>query len=544
MRGWVSGVAWGGVAAVVGLAVLSQVMPPPGAGALVQAAAKAPAPDAVTKAAEAKPEISVPEVKPEVEAPEPVAKATEAEPVVSAPKVELAPEADEVAEAAREPEVPPAPAAPAAVVVPQPAVKPVPVVTAPLSDVAPDVVAEAVPSLAAPEADADLPAAALKAEEPAAQPAPVALVAPQADAALAPAAPVATPPVIAARAPAGLDAPNLGQLAADLPQPDATAGIATADPARPLPPGSDAAPSEPDLPPPPPLTPEEKALLAPEPEPIVTAEAEAAPTLPAAPALPDTVAGVTVNRLPRIGDAPPPAATEAVVVTTEPADERPLARFARAFENPDEKPLFAILLIDTGGPALDRTALAALPFPVSFVIDPLAPDAATAAAIYRRAGQEVLMEATGIPEGATAADLEVTFQAHAAALPEAVAVLDPQDGGFQNNRPLASEVVPVIAGQGRGLVTWDNGLNAADQVARRADLPAATVFRRLDGENESAPTIRRYLDRAAFKAAQEGRVLVVGETRPETVAVLLEWSLEGRSSDVALAPVSAVLQTN
>jgi uncharacterized protein len=34
---------------------------------------------------------------------------------------------------------------------------------------------------------------------------------------------------------------------------------------------------------------------------------------------------------------------------------------------------------------------------------------------------------------------------------------------------------------------------------------------------------------------------VVGQTRPETIAALLEWAVEGRASTVALAPVSAVL---
>ena len=46
---------------------------------------------------------------------------------------------------------------------------------------------------------------------------------------------------------------------------------------------------------------------------------------------------------------------------------------------------------------------------------------------------------------------------------------------------------------------------------------------------------------AAFKAAQDGRVAVIGSTRPETVAALLEWSVEGRAASVALAPASAVM---
>ncbi len=97
--------------------------------------------------------------------------------------------------------------------------------------------------------------------------------------------------------------------------------------------------------------------------------------------MPDTgldsdVAGVTTNRLPRIGDSAPDAMADpeadaegaeveiaegiAVLGTT------PLELFRRDFDNPDGKPLFSILLIDDGSAHLDRANLAALPFPVSF----------------------------------------------------------------------------------------------------------------------------------------------------------------------------------
>jgi polysaccharide deacetylase 2 family uncharacterized protein YibQ len=126
-------------------------------------------------------------------------------------------------------------------------------------------------------------------------------------------------------------------------------------------------------------------------------------------------------------------------------------------------------------------------------------------------------------------------------LDQAVAVMDLGADGFQDNRPLATMVVPLIKEQGRGLVTFDKGLNAADQVARRDGVPAAMIFRDLDADGEDTPLIRRYLDRAAFKAAQDGQVVVVGSTRPEMIAALMEWSVEGRGASVAMAPISAVL---
>jgi polysaccharide deacetylase 2 family uncharacterized protein YibQ len=253
--------------------------------------------------------------------------------------------------------------------------------------------------------------------------------------------------------------------------------------------------------------------------------------------------GVITGRLPRIGDAPAPA-PEAETAEAEPADDRPLARFAATFENPDAKPVVALILIDTGAPDLDRAGLAALPFPVSFALDPLDPATPDHATLYRAAGKEVVMLATGLPEGAQASDVEVAFQSMAQNLPEAVAVMELAAPLFQNNRPLASLVVPVIQDQGRGLVTWDAGLNAADQVARREDVPAATLFRDLAAGGTDRFALRRTLERVVFKAGQDGRVAVAAEASPELVAGLLEWVLEGRGAMVALGPVTAVLRVD
>lgn len=325
-------------------------------------------------------------------------------------------------------------------------------------------------------------------------------------------------------------------------------------------PDAEAVPGDVDLPPPPPLTPEEEALVETAPEPEANAEvATLQPDAPlpgigegaegdsgplVEPARPATgfsgeVDGVKTDRLPRIGDAP--AETDEETIQLDASAAQPVERFAARFENPEGKPVFSIILIDAGDPALDRATLAAMPFPVTFALDPTLPNVADLAAIYRDAGKEVVMLASSIPAGATASDLEVTFEAHGAALPEAVAVLDIAEAGMQGDRMLATQVVAIVKSQGRGLLTYDAGLNAADQVASRDGVRSATIFRRLDAEGEQSSTIRRYLDRAAFRAAQEGRVVVIGEARPETVSALMEWAVEGRASAVALAPVTAAM---
>ncbi len=230
-----------------------------------------------------------------------------------------------------------------------------------------------------------------------------------------------------------------------------------------------------------------------------------------------------------------------VAPQADPALRAPIIRHARAFSNPQGKPVLAILLIDRGDPGLDRAALAALRFPVTFVLDPTLPGVAWLAAPYVAAGQEVAMLATAIPQDATAASLAVIFAAHAAALPQAVAVVDLPEGGFQDNGPLATRVIPIIKGQGRGLLTYDSGLNAAAQIARREGLRGGTILRRTDSKGQAADDIGRVLDSAVIRAAQEGRIAVAAEATPATMAALLEWTGQGRAATVALAPATAVM---
>ncbi len=429
------------------------------------------------------------------------------------------------AEAAVTEAAPEAVAAASEVVVPEtvvPEVSPVPV-PVPVTPDAVAVVPEAVPSEAVSVAEAPLPGEMPSHSPLAPEPEPEAEV-------------VAAAPVPEPVAPAEplLDQPDVAAL-----QPDA---LVVPEPAVPEAVVPEVAPGA--------VTPE--AVITPEaatPDPVVpevVAPAIVAPLAPAA-ELPEAVAGVTTNRLPRIsgdadaGDKAAGAETDPMAATAAPADTRPVARFAAPFDNAAKKPLYAILLLDDGKVQVDRAALATMPLPITIVIDPTAPDAAKLAETYRKAGKEVAMLATAIPKGAKASDLQVSFEAHAKALPEAVAVVDLPREGFQNNRQLAGDLVPLIKDQGRGLVTFDKGLNAGDQVARREGVPAALIFRELDAEGEAAPLIRRYLDRAAFKAVQDGRVVVLGQARPDTIAALLEWSVEGRAGSVALAPLTAVM---
>ncbi len=558
MRGFSFGVISGTAASALLLVVVSQMAPNPASLPVVAVADPQPvavAPETEAPMADPQPVAVAPESEAPMADPQPVAVAPETEAPMADPQpVAVAPEPKApTADPAAVPAVAPDPAATPAVPQPPAAAQPGPAPpampeteaptapaviaeaaapTVPATDAtaptSPDATQPAAPATADPALTADLPPPAP--EEALLQPGP----APQAEAAPATIAPDANPVGVLV-----VPVPPLPATLPDAVPAEATAPVAVAEPLPEILPTLPAPALPSPAPPAPAPTPAPALTQAPAQEPVPSIIGDGgASTLTPDTQLPQTP-GVKVGLLPKIG-------TDQTATAAEPlpaADAPPVQRFARPFENPAAKPTFGILLRDTGEPTLDRQSLARLSFPVTFVIDPLSPGASEASAIYRAAGQEVLMLASGIPDGATAADLEQTFQSLGSALPEAVGVIDLAAGGFQANRPLATQVIAILQGQGLGLVTFDTGLNAADQEARRAGLPAATIFRRLDAEAESTATIRRYLDRAAFKAAQEGRVLVVGDTRPETIAAILEWAVEGRAASVAFAPVTALFTT-
>ncbi len=246
-------------------------------------------------------------------------------------------------------------------------------------------------------------------------------------------------------------------------------------------------------------------------------------------------------RLPTIGTddtAVSPAVEDAVEdIGPQPA----ILANAAMFDTSESRPLLAIILIDAPDSPLERTVLTQFGFPVAFAIDPLLPDAAARATAFRDAGFEVVMLASAIPDGATPADAEVALAGGFAVIPQAVAVLDTADNRVQSDSAVLQTVVDVLAETGHGFVAYPRGLNVAEQSAARQDVPAATVFRVLDADQDRATVITRYLARAAFAAGQEGAVIVVGHTYADTVTALYSWALADRSEAVAIAPLSAVL---
>lgn len=267
------------------------------------------------------------------------------------------------------------------------------------------------------------------------------------------------------------------------------------------------------------------------------------------------VANVRTNQLPTIGGAEQTAQSTPAALPDANTDAGPdasldvpafdpdapaIVRFAEPFENPDQRPLMAVLLlVDPADPAA-LSAAAALPFPVTYVVDASQDNARALMRLLRDAGHEVVA-LTPLPKGANPRDVEVNFQTYLSAVPEAVAAMDVRAAEFQSGRLVATQVAQALAASGLGMITYSRGLNSASQVAEREGVPAALVFRVFDDDGRDKATIKRFLDQAAFRAGQKSGVIMVGHDRPETIQALLEWRLGSRAKTVALAPVSAAL---
>jgi polysaccharide deacetylase 2 family uncharacterized protein YibQ len=249
--------------------------------------------------------------------------------------------------------------------------------------------------------------------------------------------------------------------------------------------------------------------------------------------------GVTTGRLPAVASGiDDDEGTAAAAQTPEPP--KPITAFAETVDADDGRPLMSIVLIDEGDADLGLEALEAFPYPLTFAVDASAPDAGARMQRYRDKGFEVLA-LVSLPSGATPSDAEVAMSAYFSAVPEAVGILEDPGASLQESRELSDQVTEIIQNSGHGMVLQAKGLNTAQKLAKREGIPAASVFRDFDGKDQKAGVIRRFLDQAAFKAGQEGGVIMLGRLRGETISALLIWGLADRASRAALVPVSAVL---
>lgn len=293
------------------------------------------------------------------------------------------------------------------------------------------------------------------------------------------------------------------------------------------------------------LPPAPVAPVADAPEPRSGPDADAEPEEQLSELEQQAMPGTRVAGLPRIGegsDAP-------IIVDQSPLPEvehRPaLMRNSLYQPSDDTGDRMAIILSDPGLPMPIRRDLAALEFPFTVALNPMDNSATEAAEIYHAAGKEVVILASDLPSGATASDIDVSLNAYFSALPLAVGMIDLPENGFGRNAGLLREVLPVLAQDGHGLLTFAGGLTQAARASEAAGIAHSEVFRVLDAGDENAFTIRRYLDRAVFQAAQIGQVIVFGDaSNEETLEAIEMWREDRRSAQVTLVPVSGILLQN
>ena len=223
--------------------------------------------------------------------------------------------------------------------------------------------------------------------------------------------------------------------------------------------------------------------------------------------------------------------------------QSPIRKFGAKFTNTDGKPVLALLILDRGVAegGLDPGAIAALPFPMTVALDPTRDDAAEAAALYRKAGAEVVLMASNLPQGATPADLEVAYQAYVSAIPEAIGILGGSTSEIQRSSLVAQHVAALLKADGRGMITYDQGLNPGRRAAEKLGVPTAAIERVYGTAEDNSGTLTRELDRAAFTAGQRGRLVIAIPSTPEAVTGLVAWAAGAGASGVAIAPISAVM---
>jgi hypothetical protein len=251
--------------------------------------------------------------------------------------------------------------------------------------------------------------------------------------------------------------------------------------------------------------------------------------------LPPSAAGVRVNRP---GVAPATPVTPSAL--PEDADATALVRYAADFDYAADLPMLAIVLLDNAMILDAPEVLSGLPFVPTIVLNASSPDVTARMQAYRAAGIEVLLQAD-LPEGALPSDVETTYAAAFALVPEAIAVFSDGTGPEAGNSGLAEQIMRLTADDGRGFVSVPRGLGGSLRNAASDGVPSVTVARELDAAGESRDAIERSLQQAALRARQSGHAVLLGRTTPDTLAAIRSWANRSDPSQLSLAPVSAIL---
>jgi polysaccharide deacetylase 2 family uncharacterized protein YibQ len=218
-----------------------------------------------------------------------------------------------------------------------------------------------------------------------------------------------------------------------------------------------------------------------------------------------------------------------------------LEEFAVPFSNPEGRPVMSIVLMDGRASPFPADVLDTLPVPVSFAVEAGSPGAPERMRRYRDAGYEVLVIPAVAPN-ASLSEMDAAIDAALAEVSEAVAFLDPFETGYTQQPALAEQGISRLLETGHGLLHLVGDGTNPDVIALRAGVPSLSISRDFDAKAETARTIMRFMDGAAFKARQQGVVVMLGRTRPETFEAITLWAGRDRATSVAIAPISAAFR--
>ena len=236
---------------------------------------------------------------------------------------------------------------------------------------------------------------------------------------------------------------------------------------------------------------------------------------------------------------------------TGPADEvneqsqiAPVGPAIDAFAVPpvptDNQPLMAVVLVENGNMRLDPDILGSLPFTVTIAV-PAKNDVHNALMrYYRDEGFEVAL-LIDLPEGSNATEVTEILDKAISTVSEATTILERTPGTLQNSREISTALADRLALSGHGLVLYDTGVNPALERAKSVAVPVKTIYRNLDQDNGNERAMRRFLDGAAFRAQQEGSVIITASPSPSVISALTFWSLQERSSSVIKTSLSQAL---
>ena len=206
----------------------------------------------------------------------------------------------------------------------------------------------------------------------------------------------------------------------------------------------------------------------------------------------------------------------------------------------DNQPLMAVVLVDNGNMRLDPDILGSLPFTVTIAV-PAKNDVHNALMrYYRDEGFEVAL-LIDLPEGSNATEVTEILDKAISTVSEATTILERTPGTLQNSREISTALADRLALSGHGLVLYDTGVNPALERAKSVAVPVKTIYRNLDQDNGNERAMRRFLDGAAFRAQQEGSVIIVASPSPSVISALTFWSLQERSSSVIKTSLSQAL---